>query len=103
MLYDPKWEADRFTLESLIAWLEKQPARRTYIVILPKICLLGQFATAMGHPEPGRKSVALEMDPGFSAIAILRPHTFGAALERARLVAGTAALIEAAEKKALEG
>ena len=84
MLYDPKWEADRFTLESLIAWLEKQPARRTYIAMLPKLCLLGQFATAMGHPEPGRKSFALEMDPGFSEVALVRPHTFGAALERAR-------------------
>ena len=35
MLYDPKWEkpevkADPFSLDALIAWLEKQPANGTY-------------------------------------------------------------------------
>jgi hypothetical protein len=47
MLYDPKWEvetkADPFSLESLIAWLEKQPADGEYNWDDGSECLLGQW------------------------------------------------------------
>lgn len=53
MLYDPKWEktetkADPFSLESLIAWLEKQPAGRSYSYTCNGHCLLAQYFTAAG-------------------------------------------------------
>lgn len=52
MLYDPKWQsevkADPFSLESLIAWLEKQPAAKVYCYTDNGDCLLAQYFTAMG-------------------------------------------------------
>ena len=98
MLYDPKWEAptetkaDPFSLESLIAWLEKQPAECSYDWQFIPNCLLGQWARAMGVSGEYailNRSKALGMSTPFSGIALFSPCTFGAALERARKALNT--------------
>ena len=53
MLYDKRWEkpevkADPFSLESLIAWLEKQPADKPYDYIDSTNCLLCQYFRSVG-------------------------------------------------------
>jgi hypothetical protein len=77
MLNNPKW--DTFTsnetplLEELIAWLEKQDPSVLYSPCVPATCLLGKFGWIIeAVPEP------------FRDVAYDRPHTFGAALHRAR-------------------
>lgn len=93
MLFDPKWEkpevkADPFSLESLIAWLEKQPADRTYDFCQPSSCLIAEYLKARGE-----KNIILlsnEVDAlGWTAIVHPRPTnksgwTYGKALTRAR-------------------
>jgi hypothetical protein len=98
MLYDPKWEvqvkADPFSLESLIVWLEKQPAEKQYCYGDNGRCLLADYFTSVGyenvsvgacdfHHGPNLEMTAKFSDD-FSDIAVNRPWTFGAALERAR-------------------
>lgn len=100
MLYDPKWEqetkADPFSLASLIAWLEQQPARKTYCYVSNGECLCAQYFTAMGyqrvrvnpfefHHAGGRES----LPASFNTIAHGRggQRTFGHALARARNLA----------------
>lgn len=98
MLFDPKWEvkADPFSLESLIAWLEKMPVDGEYSWDDGTECLLGQWLRTLDpkieckfntgnlylyevHGQP----VDLAK---FETIAKLHydRDTFGAALERAR-------------------
>ncbi|MEH2501198.1 hypothetical protein V1290_000009 [Bradyrhizobium sp. AZCC 1578] len=115
MLYDPKWatifevKADPFSLESLIAWLEKQPADKTYDYGCNGHCLLAQYFTAMGfkdvcvggthfdHRRDGRRAFVC-IPQNFGDIAIDRhsifgngtdrkDRTFGGALKRARYLA----------------
>lgn len=88
---------DLFTLESLIAWLEKQPVGQTYCYTSNDHCLLQQYYTHCGfkHVSVSRfgnwshSSVEdmQESPAGFYRVAIMEPWTFGAALERARAVA----------------
>jgi len=97
MLYDPKWKADvtadPFKLSTLIAWLEKQPAHKGYCYLASGGCLLHQYFTACGFKKVtvGGYGVSLnniEYPLGdFENIPNETPHTFGAALERARKVA----------------
>lgn len=49
MLYDPKWEvkADPFDLRALIAWLEKQPANKTYDFYCAGECMVGQWVKSI--------------------------------------------------------
>lgn len=93
MLYDPKWEvkSDPLSLESFIAWLEMQPADRTYHFIEPDRCALGQyFQERCGTWE--NSSLATTADPNsplgrLYEVAIPMPSndkTFGGALKRAR-------------------
>lgn len=98
MLYDPKWEkpeikADPFSLESLIAWLEKQPASAGYCYQSNGNCLLAKYFHAAGYPNAmlGGDYVRLHgvrqrtiISEEFQIIPLREPHTFGAALERAR-------------------
>jgi hypothetical protein len=99
MLYDPKWEkpevkADPFSLESLIAWLEKQPSDGSYDWYGIEKCLVCQFYQANGISEPwGECSYTKPFDRGhghadahrrYWAVGQAWPWTFGAALERAR-------------------
>lgn len=102
MLYDPKWEVqtkpDVFSLENLIAWLEKQPTTAVYnYVDCGGRCLFGQYMAAHGFPWKmviGMNILDTGGDDGFrfkqfvyDRIATQKPWTFGAALERARHVA----------------
>jgi hypothetical protein len=118
MLYDPKWEVktDPFTLDSLIAWLEKQPADGTYCYDSNGCCILAQYFTAMGFKNVAIGSVKFyhgllpraplpraneEFPVEFNDIAQsatrtfpfkkwgMNRHTFGAALARARHLAAT--------------
>lgn len=105
MLCDPKWEqktkADPLTLESLIAWLERQPPEGRYWYLAQRNCVLARYFRAAGYTDFwigsttwiserfGRQSLPIEFQcvaepevswrSGFG----LR-STFGAALERAR-------------------
>jgi hypothetical protein len=105
MLYDPKWDktetkADPFSLESLIAWLEKQPADQQYEFCEYNNCLLAQWLQSIDPkaqvtPEDGftYRALGTRVDlwgDTFPKIAhagdthARHRHTFGAALERAR-------------------
>jgi hypothetical protein len=104
MLYDKRWDqqtkADPFLLESLIAWLEKQPVRKRYCYLDHGRCLLGQYFAAHGfndvhvigryHPH-GAHFIAREGThayPGeWDNLASAFPRTFGGALKRARWLA----------------
>jgi hypothetical protein len=96
MLYDKRWEkpevkADPFSLESLIAWLERQPADGRYDwANCNGRCLVGLYVAAHGIPW---KTLFDVKEDGYDIlvgpdrnIAIDEPWTFGAALERARKV-----------------
>jgi hypothetical protein len=104
MLYNTKWEktsTDVHSLDSLIAWLEKQPADGIYQYADTKNCLLCQYYTAMGFrhvsasskfvsskycvygDDPKTETVEFKLPPHFNDIALrcnggLR--TFGKAL-----------------------
>ncbi len=96
MLYDPKWEqktkADPFTLASVIAWLEKQPATKSYrYADCSGGCLYGQYMSSVRvsweearchfyGPDPHRQFRRYVYDH----VAREEPNTFGAALKRAR-------------------
>lgn len=96
MLFNTKWErpADVFSLESLIAWLEKQPARTVYCYMDNDGCLLSQYFRAAGFDKVhvGGETVFLDgydhgnesLPDSFADLAVGRPRTFGAALNRAR-------------------
>lgn len=102
MLYNKAWDkteikADPFALDSLIAWLEKQPADGIYCYTDHGRCLLGQYFSAMGYEKPyiysdglfehGESAIRHRYPGGFNTIALESPRTFGAALERARKAA----------------
>lgn len=86
MLYDPKWEApakvDPLSIDSLIAWLEKQPPKQKYSFHDARNCLIAQYLSAAG--EKSCVLYANEVELYFGYVAVERPWTFGAALERAR-------------------
>jgi hypothetical protein len=96
MLYDPKWEvkADILTMESLIAWLEKQNPRKRYkFWDLSGKCLYGLYMASHGiiWRESGGSDLGGEERSKFCAfvygrVAAAEPYTFGAALKRARAV-----------------
>ncbi len=97
MLYDKRWdaklrdaEADPLTLESLIAWLEKQPAETSYDwQDCEGHCLIGRYFTAMGMGEfvPYERVFSNILDDyGDVCSSLSGPTTYGAALERARAV-----------------
>lgn len=91
----PYWQrqvtADPFTLESLIAWLEMQPADGTYIYTSSRNCVLCQYFRDMGFCNPRISISLLCYDHGtvyfpkvFDRIANKDDQTFGDALQRAR-------------------
>ena len=96
MLYNTNWAKthnDVFSLESLITWLEKQPAAGAYDYSSTKNCLLCQYFRACGIVVDGAgadyvRSSFDEADyhhHNFNEIAVSGEWTFGAALNRARL------------------
>lgn len=113
MLYDKRWDktietkSDPFSLDTLIGWLEKQPADKVYCYVDNGRCLLAQYFEAMGFkfvsvsPFDFRHHEALstELPDHFNSIASNRSayedvieseneYTFGAALNRARMFRG---------------
>jgi hypothetical protein len=93
MLYDPKWSVvadETYTLRDLIAWLETKSPQTTYnFQDCSGGCLLGQYVTERtGSYNCEKYMLASDLDKKNSdlggQIAINKPHTFGAALERAR-------------------
>jgi hypothetical protein len=99
MLFDPKWEvkADPLSLESLIAWLEKQLAGARYDYGCNGTCMLARYfyrvdpnflsvGTSRVSFEDGDRFFDWELPDGWDDIAFgdAGPYTFGAALERAR-------------------
>lgn len=87
MLYDPKWEVqtkpDVYSLESLIAWLEKLPAEKTYIWA-GSDCLICQYLEAHGENK-FRTYGKFQPELRVALVhPISGPQTFGAALDRAR-------------------
>lgn len=87
-----------FSLPGLIAWLETQPADKTYCYLDTGACLLHQFAEALALPITTMHSdcwLDLKRKPHeypvtLNLIAARGPHTFGAALDRARQLLATA-------------
>lgn len=98
MLYNPDWKkpAEVLSLESLIAWLEKQPADGTYDFMCCGECLLAQYFTSCGFSAVSMGSSTFQLDgierslpPIWNAIArgtsiTLGRWTFGAAFSRDR-------------------
>lgn len=103
MLYDKRWDRtetkpDVFSLEGLIAWLEKQPANKTYSWAHGTECLLGQWLRTIdsevecqfNNPTHNLYLYQVSGDQvdlsRFETIARLDfdTDTFGAALTRAR-------------------
>lgn len=97
MLYDKRWDkpevkADPFSLESLIAWLEKQPADQHYDYCDGDNCLTAQYLTHCGFKEVFLTVERLKnlgwyyIASGWHTRNGCGERTFGAALERARKV-----------------
>ena len=118
MLYNPEWEPkkpDPFSLDGLVAWLEQKLTLGdgTYTYMNNKHCLLCQYFEAMGYENPYvdcRILGFINKDgmPEYKALprhfdGIARglnwsckpDHTFGKALERARLYRDRYALVAA--------
>jgi hypothetical protein len=97
MLYDPKWQAevkpDPMLLSSLIGWLERQPPDDGY-EFWCRMCCLGKYFADAGFDilMIGTGNVTLssgerfELPKYFNRIAQSRPHTYGAALDRAQRI-----------------
>ena|SRR5262252_1987030 len=66
--------------DSLIEWLRDQPPDEEYIWQDPVKCLMGRYVTDRGTPKD---LYAYNYMPYYHEIAEVKPHTFGAALERA--------------------
>lgn len=92
----PEVKADPFSLESLIAWLEKQPAEESSCYLHSGTCLLSQYFTAQGFKQVNVGGFCVHEGPNWKVVgkysmAFVRiaqtGRTFGHALERARAVA----------------
>ena len=79
---------DIFALPTLIAWLEKQPARKEYSFFNVQVkCLICQYMTdhGIGHRfGDGQYAKFTERTDWGHLIAGSPPYTFGGALARAR-------------------
>ena len=80
-----------FSVPGLIAWLENQDPAAEYKFMCTG-CLIGQYLRSRGlsvkYLGTGTwtdgKQVRRELPQGFNDIAITEPHTYGAALARAK-------------------
>ena len=70
-------------IDNLISWIEKHPEDREYYYRSYDSCLMAQYLRAYW----ARVSVGTidHLEDHFSRVACVEPHTFGAALERAKL------------------
>jgi hypothetical protein len=87
-------KADPLTIESLIAWLETMPANKRYeYEICNGKCLYGLYMASHGIAW-GESGACSTLDSGqeradfcamvYEHVAVQRPWTFGAALDRAK-------------------
>jgi hypothetical protein len=87
MLFNPKWiwrKANvKPSLEGFIGWLEVQNPSITYTYMDTDRCLVAQYLASIGGHKITDYFAAQGGTTG-SRIAVSTPHTFGAALERAR-------------------
>lgn len=99
MLYNKDWDKPKGvnTIRGLIAWLETKDPSEMYDYTSPHQCMCAQYYRAHGYwfvqasSNHIRHGIA-EYTPlphGFNAIAAMSPHTFGDALERARIMEQT--------------
>lgn len=98
MLFNPKWKTKKtktitpadLTFDDFLAWLAEQPADKTYDWYDPCHCAVGQYLTARtGAKLPGDLIVYTDLFGGWGSktyenICRNTPHTFGAALKRAK-------------------
>lgn len=90
MLFDPKWEAETeptycgVGIAAFMSWLEQQPASKSYWFNDYQRCAVGQYCHSLGIEPP--KGFSMDGDVSSQLYGIVRPmpHTYGAALERAR-------------------
>jgi hypothetical protein len=88
---------DPCTIDGLIAWLETKNPCESYRYESPQACLFGQYGVAMGWGSPRFSEsrpyymACQKLNGGrpptgepFGWVAAGNPHTFGAALKRAR-------------------
>lgn len=84
----PLKEVDPFSLEALVAWLEKQPGGTKYDYLDCGACLLSRFAKTVGHKYEsvivlGPDDLGSE-EKRMEWIACEAPYIYSAALSRAR-------------------
>lgn len=99
MLYDKRWDkpevkADPFSMDRVVQWLETKPADETYCYVDGGACLIHQYLTHAGIPvdrvwscgdyTARRGSPRIKTSRELWRVSANKPHTFGAALERAR-------------------
>lgn len=90
MLYDKRWErpeikADPRSLAGLVSWLETKPENGTYDWHdCNGGCLIGIYGLAIGMGEEWHDFHYDLLKAGHLNIASDTPHTFGAALARAK-------------------
>ena len=93
MLYDKRWDKvetkdDVLSTASLIAWLEKQPPEKKYDYFnCCGACLIDQYIGK--NTTPDEYASIMDRTNWETEVAAPRPHTFGAALERARALQGS--------------
>ena len=97
MLYNPqwqptKWQPTEFSMNGLIAWLEQQPPDKSYRYLSYDTCLAARFNESCGRNYEVPNPFAFWRYHKFEnkleySIAGIRPYTYGAALERARIIA----------------
>jgi hypothetical protein len=102
MLYDPKWEVqadtklDPMAYDTFVGWLEKQPHNKRYCYLDHGACLVASYLTAMGFKSIevfscgafthriGNQQISAAYPQHLDGIAVHEPHTYRAALERAK-------------------
>lgn len=97
MLYNKRWDkpevkADPFSLESFVAWAERQQADESYCFTNFGGCLFAKWFKSINENSRHVAGYRYQVggyeknfeQMGMRDIALLEPHTFGAALDRAR-------------------
>jgi hypothetical protein len=84
MLHNPKWTKTSPTLKGLIAWLKKQDPSVEYDHEWPWACAIGLYAQSIGRTYGTLLADYRQLQRWDESIAESLPHTFGAALERAK-------------------
>lgn len=90
MLYDPKWEkktkADPLSVAAFADWLETKDPSESYRWASCQGCLVDQYLQTIGLRAGDVSYDTYNIFEGGrgGSIALMPPHTFGAALIRAR-------------------